>query len=237
MFARLFADVLPSVMGEESALRQESGSLTESRATYGVPSQAGARFGLEPDAMLTSAQLDHLASCVSCRLSIAEADPTLLFGLLSRERKDEAFFLGFETRVMARIRETDLKRRPLLGWMGARTVALAGGVALIAAAALLVMEIDPRPQAPSPGLVAQGPTGAVHDGMTVERTMPPSAHQGRPDELSPSVTLRLPELQAEAPAAVESIASTTAQIISIKVGEPEQGESDVVLIVDQGMDI
>lgn len=135
--------------------------------------------------------------------------------------------------------------------------ALAAGVALIGASALFMVEMAPRPpRAPGAHIAERGtrtalppdsaakPLGAdspapveaglaASAGTAVANLRPPASSV---DDLLVD-RMHMPELRAEAPAAVESIASSTAEIISIKVGEMEQGDSDVVLIVDQRMDI
>jgi hypothetical protein len=173
-----------------------------------------ASAGAEDLARLAREAAPHLETCPSCRAELARRDPAALFALLAFEKKDEAFFAGFETRVMAAVRETG--REPRLGWLGAvlrpRYLVLAAAAAAIAV--VLVARRGPPPQ------VARGPEppAAVSSG-----TVPTSG------------PLTLLENDAAEPSPVESVASATARVIAIKVAGPQQESSDIVLIVDPEM--
>src|SRR5262245_3104936 len=145
-------------------------------------------------ARLAQEAAPHLTTCASCRAELARRDPAALFALLAFETKDDAFFAGFETRVMAAVREAD--REPRLGGLGAvlRPRYLARAAAAAAIVVLLVARREPAPQ------VARGPEPPV------------AAPQGM---ISVSGPMTLLERDAAEPSPVESVASATARVIAI----------------------
>jgi hypothetical protein len=156
----------------------------------------------------------HLEACGSCRAALARREPTALFALLTLEKKDDAFFTGFETRVLAGVREARREERG--GWLGAilrpRFLALAAGAAAIAVALMVRMEPPRRrlrarrAQAPAPRVAKPSapPVVAGRDGALVADLVP------------------ILERDAAAPSPVESVASATARVISIEVAGPQQ---------------
>jgi len=160
----------------------------------------------------------HLDACPPCRARLAQRDPAALFALLAFEKKGDAFFAGFETRVMAGVREDARETRG--GWLGAllrpRYLALGASAAAIAVAITLIA----RREAPAPVSIARAPQPAAVLAQAPERA----------SELRPIL-----ERDAAAPSPVESVASATARVISIQVAGPQQESSDIVLIVDPEM--
>lgn len=174
--------------------------------------------GDEDLARLAREETGHFEACPTCRAELARRDPTALFALLAFEKKDEAFFMGFETRVMAGIREAEREARG--GWLGAilrpRYLLLGTGAAALAIALIARMESP----APAPRIAKAPETPLV-----VPQEPPVAASELRP----------ILERDAAPPSPVESVASSTARVISIKVGGPQQESSDLVLIVDPEM--
>jgi hypothetical protein len=173
--------------------------------------------GDEDFARLAREEAPHLEACRSCRARLAQRDPSALFALLAFEKKDNAFFAGFETRVMAGVREEAKAARG--SWLGAilrpRYLALAAGAAALAIA--LIARMEP----PAPEQIAHAPeTHAV---------IPPE-----PMRASGELRLIL-ERDAAPPSPVEAVASATARVISIEVAGPQTEPSDIVLIVDPEM--
>jgi len=173
----------------------------------------------------------HLEACGSCRAALARREPSALFALLTLEKKDDAFFTGFETRVLAGVREARREERG--GWLGAilrpRFLALAAGAAAIAVALMVRME---PPSAPSV---------AARAGAPAEAGAPTGAPVLAPEgtvaslEIAPTESSEPIERDAAAPSPVESVASATARVISIQVAGPRHESSDLVLIVDPEM--
>ena len=194
---------------------------------------------------LSADDLRHLAGCGACRVRLAEADPAALFSLLVLERKDDAFWTGFETRVLARIREAE--REPS-GWLARLFRPRSLAVLACSAAAILSVFVLTRTGAPHPG----GPEGARAVLPGIPPTLPPdliARADGGP-------LLPLGPHDIGTPSPVESVLSSTARIISIKVEGAANGDSrtlfpgapthqpsrhqdgaDLVLIVDQRIDI
>lgn len=169
----------------------------------------------ERDAPLSPAEVAHIDGCAACRRSAAEAAPEALFALLVLERKDEAFWTGFDTRVMAAVRESGRGPRGILqAILRPRTLALGTGAALIAAWAMLAGIREPL-----------APRSA--------RTDPPASETlAAADGPMPLI-----ETDAAPPAPVESVFSPTARVVTINVETPGPDSSEVVMIVDQGIDI
>src|SRR5262245_20652677 len=155
-------------------------------------------------ARLAREEAGHFEACGSCRSEVALRDPSALFALLAFEKKDEAFFTGFETRVMAEIREAERESRG--GWLGAilrpRYLALAGGAAAIAVA--LVLYAGHSPQEPRVAGVV------VDDGAGPMTVNPPGSPESTTAAApAPSMAIRR---DAAPPSPVESVASATARV-------------------------
>jgi hypothetical protein len=163
----------------------------------------------------------HLEACRDCREELARRDPAALFALLAFEKKDDAFFTGFETRVMAGIRESEREERG--GWLGAilrpRLLALCAGVAAVTIALVVWM-----------GQPAQPPRLAETAHPRPEGDAPAA---GAADRQAPSAGSG--QVPGAAASPVTSVASATARVISVKVAEPQQEPFDLVLIVDPEM--
>src|SRR4029453_1315948 len=171
--------------------------------------------GDEDLARIAREEAGHFEACRSCRAELVLRDPSALFALLALEKKHDAFFTGFETRVMAGIREAEKETRG--GWLGAilrpRYLALAAGAGALAIALIA------RMQTPAPSKISHDPKA----GIVV------------PQETSRALGLRpILERDAAPPSPVEAVASATARVISIKVAGPQE-PSDLVLIVDPEM--
>jgi hypothetical protein len=216
-----------------------------------------------PQPLLRPADLEHLASCESCRDFLAQTAPESLFSLLVLEKTNEAFWTGFETRVMAEIRERPRKAGGLLGalWRP-RPLGLAAAAAAIAAVVLLLKPGAQPPLHAARRAVARGadlvarvsrqPSGAperaagVGEREAAENPAPreramlegPLTALGSPLEgRLPGGAHLSPERDAALPAPVESVSSPTARFYTINVEAPGARGSDVVVIVDQGIDI
>ena len=200
-------------------------------------------------------EVEHLAACAPCRKLVSQADPTALFALLSLERKDESFWTGFETRVLAAVREEKPARGGVLAALGVllrpRVLALAAGSLLIALLALKtaitsarkiesvenvpaskILVVPGRRNAQEPGQQEPGTSRVAQGPPTV-----PGGGTGPGTEVA-----RLPrfplERDAADPAPVEPAGSSSARsIIMFKVGEPDKEQSDLVMIIDPEMDI
>jgi len=170
----------------------------------------------------------HLDACPSCTAELARRDPSALFALLAFERKDEAFFSGFETRVMAGVREARREERG--GWLGTilrpRYLALAAATAAVA----VVLIARQGPSGPPPSERAAAPPAAPGIPETgIAQAGPASGPEASSD------VIPILERDAAAPSPVESVASATARVISIEVAGPQHEPSDLVLIVDPEM--
>lgn len=179
-----------------------------------------AAAGDEDLARLAREEAGHFGACRSCSAELARRDPSALFALLAFEEKDEAFFTGFETRVMAGIREAEREIRG--GWLGA--VLRPRYLVLAAGAAALTIALIARIESPAPARIAE-------KAPETPRVVPPE----QPVVASELRTILRPERDAAPPSPVESVASATARVISIKVAGPQQEPSDLVLIVDPEM--
>lgn len=169
----------------------------------------------------------HLEGCFDCRADLARRDPTALFALLAFEKKDEAFFAGFETRVMAGVREAAREGRG--GWLGAilrpRLVALGASAAAIGVVLVIWQGRAIWLGQPAPPRIAAGPA----ESGAIRVPVPHLAEEAPVDRPT------LLERDAAEPSPVESVASATARVISIKVAGPQQESADIVLIVDPEM--
>jgi hypothetical protein len=187
-------------------------------------------------------ELGHLASCAPCREALAASDPTALFSTLALERKDDSFWLGFETRVLAGIREQSRTRSGLLARLvRPRLALLAGGAALIAVVTLVARGGALPGTAPGGGIARAGgaharpdaPLGAIDWVAGAARAVLGEEGPGREPAPAPepaAIASLAPgwdeapplELDAAPPAPVETVSSPTAHIISLSI-EPEGG--------------
>ena len=169
----------------------------------------------------------HLASCETCRAIAARTDPTAFFAPLAFERKDEGFWLGFETGVLAKVREDEARGKGIVRLsLWPRWVALAAGASVLAFA-VVALRPGGGGQADRAGRrAATAPLSAMTETVVASAAAPAGA------------ALSL-DRDVAAPAPVETISSPTAKVLSIRVGKGREDaeESDVVVIVDQGIDI
>ena len=186
---------------------------------------------------LSASELEHLASCDSCRSALAASDPIALFSMLALDRKEDAFWLGFETRVLAQVREESrLGPRLLAWWARPRLALLTGGVAMIALVALLA-RTGGIPRAAQDGRAAHAggdhpqaaaPLGAIDWVAGAARAVLAEEGPGRdgtePARASAAAALAPPwketlplERDAAPPACVETVSSPTAHIISLSI--------------------
>jgi len=200
----------------------ESACLDLARRLAAAVDEDLARFARE--------EAPHLDACPPCRARLAQRDPAALFALLAFEKKGDAFFAGFETRVMAGVREA--AREPRGGWLGAilrpRYLGLAAGCAALAIAVAMLLE------SPGPAPVPGGLGGRAAAGSATG-TAPSFTASVLPGLESAPSSLAPIERDAAAPSPVESVASATARVISIQVAGPQHEASDLVLIVDPEM--
>jgi hypothetical protein len=169
----------------------------------------------------------HLQSCETCRALAARTDPTVFFAPLAFERKDEGFWLGFETGVLAKVREDQARGKGILRFsLWPRWAALAAGASVLALAVLAL-----RPGGGGPFDHTGRRAATVPMAGTTETVIASAA--------APAGAALLLERDVAAPAPVETISSPTAKVLSIRVGKGKEDteESDVVVIVDQGIDI
>ena len=167
----------------------------------------------------------HLASCEACCALAASADPTAFFAPLAFERKDEGFWLGFETSVLAKVREDEARGKGIARLsLWPRWVALAAGASVLALAVLVLSPGGGGPADRAGRRAATVPVSAPREPV-IASALPPAG-----------AALSL-ERDLAAPAPVETILSPTAKVLSISVGRGGTEESDVVVIVDQGIDI
>jgi len=182
---------------------------------------------VDPGRPFAPAEAAHLAQCAACRRAIAADDPAGLFAILALERTNEAFWTGFEARVLSRAKDEPRGwRERIAALVRPRIAALAAGAALLAVAALsLRLAGTAHPT---------GPAG-------IARSSGSFAPGAVPD--------RLPLLESDAadPIPVESVFSPTAQVISLSIrgAAPSAGpagagigeDEDLVLIVDREIDL
>ena len=197
--------------------------------------------------LFATAELEHLSSCASCRAAVATADPAALFSVLALETKEGAFWTGFETRILAAVREEEKASRAgvLAGFLRPRFAVLAAGAAAIAAAALFVAPGGPFGPAPPVRRVVsvdEGPiqrtTGAEEPARSSPEPMRiADAIAPRPMPVSGAPNLLPLGRDAASPAPVETVSSPTAQVLTINHEDAGRQQADVVLIVDQGIDI
>lgn len=206
----------------------------------------------EEEFPLAPAQVEHLAVCEGCRVVLAQAEPTALFSVLALETKPEAFWTGFETRVLATVREEQRAKSGILGvLLRPRALGLAFSAAALAVVALLVRVSGLPSGGAEARRAATGPAeGSVlnHEPAAHGDTRPaegPLATPGAPGTALADLTAREAasplsdplERDAVSPAPVETVSSPTARVLTINVKDPARDEADVVVIVDQGIDI
>ncbi|PYT09333.1 MAG: hypothetical protein DMF49_02580 [Acidobacteria bacterium] len=195
----------------------------------------GARGGEFPPPA-GNAFLAHLSNCASCRDEAVRIDPALLFALAAREAP-QPDWTGFNSRLRVAIeqqdRETGLFGRLLdAGVLApkrlAPTLALA---AVFALAFVLSWQVAARWTPGLPGL-AQHAAGA--------RPAPAARiASGRTGEAARS---QVHPSRGPTPAPVESVASPTARVVHMRIGDDAEAgagvePSDLVLILDEGMDL
>lgn len=91
---------------------------------------------------------DHLAGCAACRAAVLERDPSVLFLELRREPLPADFWVGFQTRLRARL---EAEGRPRAPWLR-RLAYVAAPLAMVLLIGTLILV---RPGGPVPVPVAE----------------------------------------------------------------------------------
>jgi hypothetical protein len=184
-----------------------------------------------------AARSEHLRGCDECKSLVAEEAPELFFSILALERKSEAFWVGFETRVLAAAREQAREPRGFLqAWRAPRFVGLAAAAGLLAVVAVVAHRGGP---VPAPWRPNEGGTAALSpaaQGAGADRSG--SAARGAALGRTAAATRPFGVGQdSAAPPPVESVSSPTARMVTIQVEDKDLEGGDVVMLVDPRIDI
>jgi hypothetical protein len=158
----------------------------------------------------------HFHACPDCQPLVLARDPVQLFSALSDEGRSEEFWVGFWPAVRAAIHAAEVEEgswrarlfRPAYAW-GA-----AAAMLLLAVLALLGPWQAPSPPAQEAPAVLQ----AASDGW--QEVLPSAGRIGEPS---------LPT--------VEEVRSPSAKVLSMKVFGEGEAVTEVVLIVDEGIQL
>ena len=159
----------------------------------------------------------HIHSCAECHAKVVARDPLQIFAPLSDEERGEEFWAGFWPAIRADIHAAEAESRSIWSWLRRPAFAWGAATVMMIVAAVAVMRggrTAPTVVATSAGPAARAVTDAWMDVL-------PSA--GRPGDPTPPT--------------VEDVRSPSAKVLTMKVYGADQAVTEVVLIVDEGLNL
>jgi hypothetical protein len=158
----------------------------------------------------------HIHACPDCHARVLARDPLQIFAPLADEQRPTESWAGFWEAVRADIHAVEEERPSLWTWAARPAFAWSAAAALLLAVLALALPIS-RPQAPPaapPAIPAATSAESWHD------VLPSDGRIGEPG-----------------PPTLEEVRSPSAHVLSMKVYGHDQSVTEVVMIVDGGIQL